>query len=124
MSCSDLRRWVNFAFRFTFYWKLNKNLDTIFTSEEILDAEENFCLGDELESAIDDSNRRYSGLKAFNKTRWGSLLMMSRSQLKNSGEFISHVSNYVLHYVVLFLFHSDRQKSIGEIWLLRLVTVE
>lgn len=58
------------------------------TSEEILDAEENFFLGDELESTIEESNTRYSGLKTFNKTRWGSHLMMSRSQHKNNGIII------------------------------------
>lgn len=60
----------------------------ILTPEEILDAEENFFMGDELDNTIDESNRQYSGLRAFNKTRWGSHLMMARSQYKNNGEII------------------------------------
>lgn len=65
---------------------LNFRLEFIFIfTEEILDAEEIFFLANELENAINNNNRTYSGLKSFNKTRWGSHLMMAKSQYQNKG---------------------------------------
>lgn len=60
-----------------------------FTSEDVLDAEENFVVGydDDLNKAMEENSRNYVGLKSFNKTRWGTHLVMSKSYLKNYGTY-------------------------------------
>lgn len=57
--------------------------------EDVLDAEENFVVGseDELNKAMDESNRNYVGLKSFNRTRWGTHLVMAKSYWKNYGMY-------------------------------------
>lgn len=95
---------VCFVVRFDFIENC-KHIDSlnIIIPEEIPDAEENFFLADELETAIVENNKQYSGLKLFNKTRWGSHLMMSRSQHQNNGNVILFTS---FLRIMLSCFHS------------------
>lgn len=68
-------------------------MNTIFNSfirplEEILDADENYFLGDELDTTLNEHDKQFKGLRALNKTRWSSHTMMTRSQLQNARTFL------------------------------------